>query len=84
MNYTTILFGQGFFEGESVINYCSRQIVMNDEIVVNFDPKPCINKTNVCRLTLRAKTENIVRFPTNYKACCLRMKYCQACISPQR
>ena len=29
--------------------------------------KPCINKTEPCRLTLRARTENIVRVPTNYK-----------------
>ena len=40
---------------------------MNDEIVVNFDPKPCFNKTETCRLTLRARTENIVNAPTNYK-----------------
>jgi hypothetical protein len=25
------------------------------------------NKTETCRLTLRARTENIVRVPTNYK-----------------
>ena len=30
---------------ESVINYCGCQIVMNDKIVMNFDFKPCINKT---------------------------------------
>ena len=40
---------------------------MNDEIIVNFDPKPCINKTETCRLTLGARTENIVRVPSNYK-----------------
>jgi len=40
---------------------------MNDEIVVNFDPKQCINKTESFRVTLRARIENIVRVPTNYK-----------------
>jgi len=45
----------------------ARQIVSNDEIVVNFDVKPCVNKTEPCRLTLRARTENIVRVLTNYK-----------------
>ena len=27
-------------ERGSVINYCSRQLVINDQVVVNFDPKP--------------------------------------------
>ena len=49
-----------------MINYCTRQIIMN-ETVVNFDVKPCVNKTEPCRLTLRARTENIVKVPTNYK-----------------
>ena len=40
---------------------------MNDEIIVNFDVKPCVNKTEPCRLTLRARTKNIVNVPTNYK-----------------
>ena len=40
---------------------------MSDEIVVNFDPKPCMNKTEFCRLTIRARTESIVRVPNNYK-----------------
>jgi hypothetical protein len=40
---------------------------MKVEIVVNFDPKPCINKIKPCRLTLRARIENIVMVTTNYK-----------------
>jgi len=54
-------------ERESVINYCSHQIIMNDEVFVNFDVKPCVSKTEPCRLTLKARTENIVNIPTNYK-----------------
>jgi hypothetical protein len=43
--YDAIL-GKDFFETrESVINYCSRQILLNDEVVVNFDPKSGVNKT---------------------------------------
>ena len=40
---------------------------MNDEVLVNLDVKPCVNKTEPCRLTLKARTENIVKVPTNYK-----------------
>ena len=47
---------------------------MNDEIVMNFDLKPCINKTEPYRLTFRARTENIVRVPTNYKGLGLLVK----------
>jgi hypothetical protein len=65
--YDAIL-GKDFFEmKESVINYCSRQIIMNDEVVVKFDPKPSTNKTGPCRLTLKARTENIVGVPTTSK-----------------
>ena len=62
--YDAIL-GKDFFEmREGVINYCSRQIIMNNEVVVNFDPKSSANKTEPCRLTLKARTENIVGLPT--------------------
>ena len=65
--YDAIL-GKDFFETrEGVINYCSRQIIMNDEVIVNFDPKPTANKTEPCRLTLKARTEMIVRVPTSSK-----------------
>ena len=67
LHYDGILGKEFLEEIECVINYCSRQIIMNDEIVVNFDLKPCINKTESCRLTLRVRTENIVRVPANYK-----------------
>ena len=49
------------------MNYCCSQIVMNDEVIVNFDVKPRVNKTEPCRLTLKARTENIVNVPNNYK-----------------
>ena len=64
MPYDAIL-GKDFFEmSEGVINYCSRQIIMNNEVVVNFDPKSSANKTEPCTLTLKARTENIVGLPT--------------------
>ena len=65
--YDAIL-GKNFFETrKSVINYCSRQIIMNDEVIVNFDPKPTANKTEPCRLILKARTEMILRVPTTSK-----------------
>jgi hypothetical protein len=63
--YDAIL-GKDFFETkEGVINYCSHQIIMNDEVIVNFDPKPTANKTEPCRLVLKAGTEMIVGVPTS-------------------
>ena len=41
---------------------------MNDEVILNFDVKPCVNNTETCTLTLKARTENIINVPTNYKA----------------
>ena len=67
LHYDGILGKDFLDERESVINYCFRKIIMNDEIVVNFDLKPCINETEPCRLTLRARTQNIVIVPNNYK-----------------
>ena len=60
------ILGKDFLEEkESIINYCSRQIIMNDEVIVNFDEK--IGKPEPCRLTLQARTEHIVNVPTNHK-----------------
>jgi len=54
------ILGKDFLEErDSVINYCSRQLVMN-EVIVNFDPKPRETGTEPCRRTLRARTENTV------------------------
>jgi len=53
-------------ERESVINYCSRQLVRN-EVIVNFDPKTRAIKTEPCRRTLMARTENVVSVPTTSK-----------------
>jgi len=62
------ILGRDFLEEkESVINYCSRQIIMNDEVIVNFEEKPCVGETEPCRLTLKAISEYIVNVPTNYK-----------------
>ena len=69
------ILGKDFFEmKENVINYCSHQIIMNDEVVVNFDPKPSANKTEPCRLTLKARRENIVEVLTSSKGLCLLRK----------
>ena len=63
-----VILGKDFLEErESVINYCSSQIIMNDEVCLNFNVKPCVNITEPCRLTLNARTENIVNIPTYYK-----------------
>ena len=40
---------------------------MNNEVFIDFDVKPCVGKTEPCRLTLKARSENIVNVPTNYK-----------------
>jgi len=66
MHYDTILGKDFWEERESVNNYCSHQLVMN-EVIVNFDPKPRAIKTEPCRQTLRARTENIVSVPTTSK-----------------
>ena len=42
------ILGMDFFETKDrVINYCSCQIIMNYEVIVNFHPKPTANKTTV-------------------------------------
>ena len=66
MQYDAILGKDFLEERESVINYCSRQLVMN-ELIVKFDPKPRAIKTEPCRRTFRARTENIVSVPTTSK-----------------
>ena len=60
------ILGKDFFrrERESVINYCSHQIIMNNEVIINFDKKPCIYNTTPCKLTLPARSECIVYVPT--------------------
>jgi hypothetical protein len=40
---------------------------MNNEVVVNFDPKPSTIKTEPCKLTSKDRTENIVRVPSTSK-----------------
>ena len=38
---------------------------MNNEVVINFDKKPCIVNTTPCKLTLPARSEFIVYVPTH-------------------
>jgi hypothetical protein len=60
------IFGKDFLEErESVINYCSRQIVMNNEVAVSFDPKLGTIKKELCHLTLKARSEHIINIPTH-------------------
>ena len=67
MHYDAIL-GKDFLEERgSVINYCSRQLIMNDQVVINFDPKLSTSKVEPCRRTIKARTETIVRVPTTSK-----------------
>ena len=66
MHYDAILGKDFLDEREIVINYCSHQIVMN-EVIVKFDPKPRAVKTEPCRRTLKARTENVVTVLTTSK-----------------
>ena len=67
LQYDGILGRDFLEERERVINYCSRQIIMNDEVIVNFYVKPRVDKMEPCELTLKARSETIVNVPTNYK-----------------
>jgi len=63
MQYDDIL-GRNFFEDkQSIINYCDQQIIMRD-VVVKFDPKPDKISCENCKLTLKVRSENIVKLPT--------------------
>jgi len=64
MHYDAILGKDFLEERESVINYCSRQIVMNDK-VVGFDTKSGSIKKEPCRLTLKARSQHIISVPTD-------------------
>jgi hypothetical protein len=64
-HYDAILGKDFLEERESVINYCSRQIVMNNKVAVSFDPKLGTIKKEPCRLTLKARSEHIVNVPTH-------------------
>lgn len=58
------ILGRDFFEDkQSIISYCDRQISMGD-VVVRFDPKPDKINGDNCKLTLKARSENIVKLPT--------------------
>lgn len=66
MHYDVILGKDIREERESVINYCSCQILIN-EVVVNSDPRPCAIRTEPRILTFKTSTENTVKFPTTSK-----------------
>ena len=46
LHYDAILGKDFLEERESITNYCSRKILMDNE-VVNFDPKPSANGQNI-------------------------------------
>jgi len=64
MRYDAILGKDFLQERESVINYCSRQIVMNNEVTVSFDPKLGTIKKEPCRLTLKARSAH--KYPNSF------------------
>ena len=54
------ILGRDFFEDkQSIISYCDQQIIMGD-VVVKFDPKLDKTSGENCKLTLKARFENIV------------------------
>ena len=58
------ILGRNFFEDkQSIINYCDQQIIMVD-VVVKFDPRPDKISSENCKLTLKARSDNIVKLPT--------------------
>jgi hypothetical protein len=61
------ILGQDFWTNKrATINYCDRTIATG-EVVMNFDDETnkVVNKTH--RLTLKTRTENIIRLPTKSK-----------------
>jgi hypothetical protein len=61
-------FEEEYFGRKGKCDYCSCQIIINNEVVVNFDPKPSAIKTEPCKLTSNDRTENIVRVPSASKS----------------
>jgi hypothetical protein len=60
------ILGRDFLEERgSVIKYCSRQIIMNNEVIINFDEKSCVDQPTPCKLTIKARSECIVYIPTH-------------------
>ena len=58
------ILGRNFFEDkQNIINYCGQQIIMGD-VVVKFHPKPDKISNENYKLTLKARSENIVNLPT--------------------
>jgi hypothetical protein len=64
-HYNAILGRKFLEERDSVINYCSRQIVINNKVAVSFDPKLGTIKREPFRLTLKARSEHIINVPTH-------------------
>ena len=62
IHYDGIL-GRNFFEDkQSIINYCDQQIVMGN-VVVKLDSKSFTANIGNCKLSLKARSENIVKLP---------------------
>jgi hypothetical protein len=63
IHYDGIL-GRNFFDDkQSIINYCDQQIVMGN-VVVKLDPKSATANSRNCKLSLKARSENIMKLPT--------------------
>ena len=59
------ILGRNFFEvKQSIANYCDQQVIIGD-LVVKFDSKPDKANSENCKLTLKDRSENIVKLPTN-------------------
>ena len=61
------ILGQDFWKDkEATINYCNRVISMGD-VVLDFHDKPHVTTDLTPLQTIRARTESIVRLPTEFK-----------------
>jgi hypothetical protein len=59
--------GGDFWENiEATINYCDRTIIMG-AVLLDYDNKTDRAASKHCKLTLKARTEHIVKLPTKFK-----------------
>jgi hypothetical protein len=63
IQYDGILGPNLLEDKQSTINYCDQQVIMG-HVIVKFDPKPDEDNSENCKLTLKARSENIVKLPT--------------------
>jgi hypothetical protein len=61
------ILGQDFWKKHrATIDYCDRTIRM-DDIIMSFDNETDVTENKTHKLTLKPRTENIVRLPTRSK-----------------